>query len=143
MLANGALLIRDVPIARTGLQQYHASEVPDIIDDDTAIDADGMVTVLRGPSEVFSKRSMASFEGAPVVMRHPGSVVDGHNWKKLAVGRVRRDGDLLVADLLIGDAEAMRAIRAGGWRGVSCGYDASYERMAGGGAACGLRDRLR
>jgi hypothetical protein len=135
MLSNGALLLKDVPIARTGVQSYHASEIAGAIDDDTAIDDAGMVEVVREPAEVFSKRSMKSFEGAAVVMRHPAGQVDAGNWKKLVVGHaqnIRRSGDLLIADLLIGDAGAMRAIRTGGWRGVSAGYDAEYATAGNG-----------
>jgi hypothetical protein len=121
MLANGALLLRGVPIARTGIQQYHAGELAGAIDEGTFVDDDGMIEVERAPADVFNKRAMASFEGAPVVMSHPDSAVNGDNWRDLAIGHcqnVHRDGDLLIGDLLIHDRRGIAAIRDGGWRGV-------------------------
>jgi hypothetical protein len=128
-LASGGLLVRDVPIATTGTQLYHAAEIAGALGDNTAIDDAGMVEVLRHPKDVFDPRAMASFEGASVVMQHPDDVVDPGNWRGLAVGHaqnIRRDGDLLVADLIISDERAIDAIRNRGWRAVSCGYDANY-----------------
>jgi hypothetical protein len=135
MLAHGALLIRDVPVARTGWQDYHASEVAGAVDDDTAIDAAGMVRVWRDERDVFAPASMGSFEGAPVVMRHPDGTVSPGNWSELAVGHVqnvRRQDDLLIGDLLIHDARGIAAIREHGWRATSAGYDASYVAMRDG-----------
>jgi hypothetical protein len=134
-LASGGLLIRDVPIARTGVQSYHAAEIAPVIDDGTAIDDEGMVRVLRRPEDVFDAKSMASFEGLTVVLRHPDDIVAPENWRDLAVGHaqnVRRDGDLLIADLLIHDARAIDAVRNRGWRAVSCGYDANYKPLSDG-----------
>jgi hypothetical protein len=135
MLAHGALLIRDVPLARTGTQFYHASEIPGAIDGDTAIDDAGMVEVVRDESEVFDPRSVASFEGASVVMQHPDGVVSPGNWSDLAVGHVqnvRREDDLLIGDLLIHDARGIAAIREHGWKAISAGYDANYSPATGG-----------
>jgi hypothetical protein len=135
LLTNGALLVRDVPIARTGEQYYHASEIAGSLDDDTAIDNDGLVRVWRDERDVFDPKSMASFEGASVVMRHPDSMVGPDNWRELSVGHVqhvRRSGNALIADLLIHDRRAINAIRLGGWRAVSAGYDARYAPIRGG-----------
>ena len=60
-----------------------------------------MVSVVRDEAEVFDERSIASFEGAPVTLRHPAGRVDPTNWNDLAVGHVqnvRRQGEVLVAD---------------------------------------------
>jgi hypothetical protein len=135
MLTNGALLVRDVPIARTGVQHYHMSEIAGSIDDDTAIDDDGMVEVVRHPDDVFDETSVASFEGAAVVMRHPDDVVGPDNWSSVAIGHaqnVRPSGDVLIADLLIHDARGIDAIRRENWRAVSAGYDAAYHPISGG-----------
>jgi hypothetical protein len=131
-LPSGALLCQGVVIARTGQQLYHASEIGTGSGDPWN---DNMVSVLRDESEVFDPDSMASFEGAPVVMQHPSGMVAPDNWRALAVGHaqnVRRSSDTLVADLVVHDKRAIEAIRHGGWRGVSCGYNASYEAAAGG-----------
>jgi hypothetical protein len=133
LLQGGALLARDVPIARTGRMTYSAMELPGFED---AADSNGWISVSRDPSEVFSPIAVASFEGVPVVMRHPdGLGVTADNWRRLAVGHaqnVRRSGDMLIADLLIHDRDAIDAVRNGNWRSISCGYDASYEPSRGG-----------
>lgn len=135
LLADGSLLCEGVPIARTGSQLYAADDLPDI-----EPDADGEIVVTRSPEQVFSAKSIASFEGMTVVILHPedssGDIlfVDPTNWQGLAQGHaqnVRRGTgdqvDLLLADLIIKNEAAIRAINAG-LREISCGYDADYEQ---------------
>jgi hypothetical protein len=127
VLPSGTLWCRDVTIARTGVQHYHRLELPGI---DADADSNGMIRVQRDEDEVFDERAIASFEGVPITMEHPDSAVEPANWRDLAVGHVqnvRRDGDTLIADLLVHDRRAIEAIRNRGWRGVSCGYDANYQ----------------
>jgi hypothetical protein len=88
-----------------------------------------MINVLRPESEVFDQRSLSSFEGVPVTLLHPDVGIDPSNWQRLSVGHaqnIRREGDYVLADLVIGDARAIRAIREHGWRGISAGYDCGY-----------------
>ncbi len=125
---EGFLLAKDVPIARIGTMLYAAGEVP--------VDAvDGLIRVERLPEDVFDPRTIASFEGKPVTLDHPSEDVSPENWSRLAKGivqNVRRgsniEDDLLLADLLITDADAIKQVRAG-LREVSCGYDAGYEQI--------------
>lgn len=129
---EGFLLCPGVAIARTGAQTYAAAEV----DADIAGDADTVV-MLRDPEEVFAPEAIASFEGKPLTVEHPeGGDVNAGNWKKLAVGHVQNvrrgegaDADLLLADILVTDAEAIRLIREEGLRELSCGYDADSEAV--------------
>jgi hypothetical protein len=131
-LPSGSLLVRDVPLARVGVQHYGPAELPDL---DAQTDSDGMFAVHRTKAEVFRPDSVASFTGIPVVMRHPGSGdVDPSNWRSLSVGHVvsaRRgdppNDDMLVGDIIVHDRIAIDAIRHGGWRAVSVGYTADYE----------------
>jgi hypothetical protein len=129
---EGYLLCLDAPIARTGVQMYAAEEVP--------LEAayDGTVRVYRMAEEVFAPETVASYEGKPVTLDHPEDNVSPENWRELARGvaqNVRRGegetADLLLADLLITDAEAIEAVR-GGLREISCGYDAGYEDLGPG-----------
>jgi len=129
---EGFLLCKDVPIARTGVMLYADGEVP------VDADKDGLARVERNPEEVFAPATIASFEGKPVTDDHPDEGVNPDNWKQLAVGTVqnvrRGEGildDLLLADLLITDKDAIEAVRDGK-REVSCGYDADYEQVAPG-----------
>ena len=64
--ADGSLLCKDVPIARTGTQIYLPEEV-DLEPDPLT----GTVTVWRTEDEVFSTETMASFEGVAVTLEHP------------------------------------------------------------------------
>lgn len=128
---EGFLVCLDVPISRTGEYQYSSEECG--IDSPT-----GMVTAERSEEEVFAPEAIASFEGKPVTMEHPGEGVDPSTWRHVAVGTVtnvrRGDGeksDLLLADLVIHDQQAIDLINAG-VREVSCGYDVEPVQLAPG-----------
>ncbi len=138
-LADGSLLCKDVPIARTGMQLYKAEDLPKIIPDE-----DGEIVVTRSPKEVFSPESITSFEGMTVVILHPedddGDVlfINPANWRELAHGHIENvhqgtgdQSDLLLADLVFKTAESIQAIYAGMTQ-ISCGYDAEYEQTAPG-----------
>lgn len=133
MTPEGFLLCAGVAIARTGRQVYSTAELP--LDGD----ADGLIMVERDADAVFDEATLASFEGKPVTIDHPDEFVNPSNWKTLSVGvtqNVRRgDGiadDLLLADLLITDQQAIEAVRGKDLREVSCGYEADYEQDAPG-----------
>lgn len=131
--AQGYLLCRDVPMARTGDMMYGVGEVP-------VKPALGVpfLRVVRGPEELFSPEAMGSFIGAPVTHEHPPVDVTPENWQQLAKGyilAVRRgegeDSDCLMGDLLITDKWLIGEINAGK-REVSLGYDAGYKTLAPG-----------
>lgn len=119
---EGFLICKDVPIARTGTQQYRGCEFGGPV-------ADGIYNVQRPEAEVFDRAAVASFEGKPVCDEHPEEDVTPDNYGQYMKGvcrDVRRgDGDLsncLVADLVIYDADLIGKIEAGK-REISCGYD--------------------
>lgn len=133
---EGFLVCKDVPIARTGIQEYRGAEFG-------AQDSERVYDVQRPESEVFDRAAVASFEGKPVCDEHPPEDVTPDNFTRYIKGvcrDVRRgDGDLrncLVADLLIYDADLIKKIE-GGKREISCGYDclwnptgdASYDQL--------------
>ena len=128
---EGFLLCPGVAIARTGPRPYAADEVADDVEGFSDV-----VVMLRDEDEVFDSEAMASFEGKPLVIDHPDEDVNPDNWKELAVGHVQNvrrgegiDDDLLIADILVTDAEAIRLIRKEGLRELSCGYDARNEAV--------------
>ncbi|WP_248000683.1 DUF2213 domain-containing protein [Photorhabdus hindustanensis] len=136
--ADGSLLCKDVPIARTGTQTYLPEEI------DLKPDVSGLVTVYRTEDEVFSDETMASFEGVVVTLDHPedenGDIVfvNPLNFSELAYGHIQNvrrgtgdKSDLLIADVLVKRQEAIDAINAG-MTDVSCGYDAQYKQIAPG-----------
>lgn len=121
---EGFLICRNVPIARTGEQTYYAYELQ--LDGDP----NRQVTVHRYENDVFDRATMASFEGKPVTDTHPSVLVDSGNYAKLQKGHVqnvRREGDFIVADLYVNDADLIEQIQSGKQREVSCGYMCVYE----------------
>jgi uncharacterized protein len=130
-LPSGSLLVRNVVVGRTGIQRYHPHEIG--LNDIDEVD------VHRDPSEVFDPDAMASFEGAPVVLRHPADdEVGPGNWRGLAVGHMQNvrqgdppDDDKLIADLIVHDGRAIDLIRNRNWRAISLGYQAEYRRDGG------------
>lgn len=138
-LADGSVLFKDVPIGRTGEQEYDATERPELMPD-----ARGKVIVRRTPEEVFSERAMASFEAMAVTIGHPrdfnGEIifVTPENWRQLANGHIQNvrrgqgsESDLLLADVIVKTPEGLQAIDDGDDE-VSCGYDADYEQISPG-----------
>lgn len=138
-LADGSVLFKDVPIGRTGEQVYGAEELPEI-----EPDSQGLIVVRRTPEEVFSERTIASFEGMAVTIGHPkdfsGNIifVTPSNWRQLANGHIQNvrrgsgeQGDLLLADVIAKTPEAIQAVEDGDDE-VSCGYDADYRQISPG-----------
>ncbi|EGW50726.1 hypothetical protein HMPREF1022_02287 [Desulfovibrio sp. 6_1_46AFAA] len=130
---EGYLFCPGVAVARTGVMRYLPEEVaPEICE---GFDGD-WVFIRRDASEVFCPRTLASFEGKPLTLDHPDEDVSPENWSELARGllfNVRRGDpgrseadDLMLADILITDAEAIEAVNDG-LRELSCGYDADFE----------------
>ncbi|HCO6890838.1 TPA: DUF2213 domain-containing protein [Escherichia coli] len=137
-LADGSLLCKDVPIARTGTQTYLPEEIG------LEPGADGLVVIYRTEDEVFSPETMASFEGMAVTLDHPedgeGNIVfvNPANFAELAHGHIQNvrrgtgdKADLLIADVLVKRQEGIDAVNAGKNQ-VSCGYDAQYVQIGPG-----------
>jgi hypothetical protein len=138
-LNDGGILCLSVPIARTGTQEYLPRELSDLCGELPAgIETkNGKVEVLRPASEVFSAKTMASFEGAPITgPTHPPQFITPTNWKAWSAGHAQNvrqgptlpNGDQpLVADLLIRDQPLASTVESGETRNVSCGYDCLYD----------------
>lgn len=120
---EGYLICVNVPIARSGTQQYLQDEVGQTGND--------LVTVYRPEEEVFSKATIASFEGMPVTNDHPDNEegVTADNVQFLGKGHcqnVRRgtgdERNMLIADLVITDPHTIQQV-LDGKREISCGYN--------------------
>ena len=138
---EGYLLCLNVPVARTGLQEYMPEELDQKSPQSNQVfcsEAEGglggdrkapqSIQVFRPESEVFSAETIASFEGMPVTNNHPpdGVTVDNiRSFQKGHAHNIRRgtgaESDLLLADLIITDPALISAIRSGK-REISCGY---------------------
>lgn len=120
---EGYLVCRNVPIARTGAQEYTAREL--MLDGDP----ERPVVVDRRPEDVFEPAVLGSFEGKPVTDGHPPENVGPENYAAYSRGHVqnvRREGDFIVADLYINDKALASDIQNGVKREVSCGYTCNY-----------------
>lgn len=126
--AEGYLICKDVPIARTGIQRYYGEEIglTDYKDRGQVFD------VYRVPDEVFSRESLMSMEGKPVTDGHPkGNFVMPENYAAYAKGHVRnvrKMGDHVVADLVINDPVLINKVENKVVRQVSVGYSCFYSR---------------
>lgn len=124
---EGYLICLNVPIARTGVQQYMRSELG-IMDDRP----NELCNVIRTDDEVFAPATIASFEGKPVCDDHPPVSVTTENVTAYDSGHaqnVRRgqgdESNMLIADLFITSPRLIDDIK-NGRREVSCGYDCEY-----------------
>lgn len=132
-MADGSLLCKDVPIARTGAQVYDESELPGVIGDD-----DGEIVVTRDADEVFRLETLASFEGMAFTLGHPKDMVNPGNWKDYAHGHIQNvrrgsgdQADLMLGDIHIKTSEAIQKV-TDGLEQISMGYDADYEQKGPG-----------
>lgn len=126
---EGFLVCEGVAIARTGTQTYASHELPIL-----EAGPSGFVQIERLPEEVFREETIASFQGKPVTINHPGSFVSPDTWRDLAVGvvqNVRRgtgdERDLLLADLMITRSDAIEHVNKN-MPELSSGYEAEYDQ---------------
>jgi hypothetical protein len=138
-LKNGGLACISVPIARSGTQEYSPQELADSVGNvpEGMRLRNGRVIVHRPESEVFSRTTMASFEGAPCCGPfHPPTFLSKQNWRAYATGHVQNvrpgprlpDGNrALVADVIVRDAPLADMVENKEAREVSCGYSCDYE----------------
>ena len=125
---EGYLLCLNVPVARTGTQEYLPEEL--CLPPSSAGREESVIPVWRPEEEVFSPETIASFEGMPVTDGHPPDGVDAGNIRALQKGHahnVRRgkggEKDLLLADLIITDPRLIDAILREGRREISCSME--------------------
>ena len=128
---EGYLLCKGAALARTGTMAYLPEEVPPEVIKGFRGD---QVLITRDAAEVFRPATLASFEGKPFTLNHPDEDVNPDNWSDLAHGfafNVRRGDDrqqdLMLADILITEADAIDAVLHDGMRELSCGYDCDFE----------------
>lgn len=144
-LNDGGVLCQGVAIARTGDQEYLPRELADFAGTvpEGLKTKNGRVVVHRPAEEVFSPRTMASFEGAPICgPSHPPQFITPTNWRAWSSGHCQnvrrgpmlpdRSGQALVADLIVRDAPLAETVLSGETRAVSAGYDTIYEAQPDG-----------
>lgn len=87
---------------------------------------------LRLPEYVFDKKSLATYEGKPVIITHEAEEVNKDNVKDEIIGTILskgfRDGDDVRAKIIIHDTDAMRE---SGLHELSLGYDLTLDETPG------------
>lgn len=116
--------------ARIGIQEYLASELGL-----TDRNPNDIVKVMRPSESVFDAESLESYDGADVTNDHPSELVNPTTFKNTVVGTVRtvgvQDGEYVKAELIIKDADAIRAVESGKVQ-LSAGYTAVYDEAPDG-----------
>jgi hypothetical protein len=148
---EGYLICHNVPICRSGYQEYLGSELEGTAGYDEAwgLQAHKKYRVYRPPKEVLDPDTIKSFEGKSVVDSHPsaeGNVVHIDNERYLNCGHMQnvREGEkyggevTLQADLWIKDPQLREKVRPEAepnsplaLRDVSCGYTLKLRRTNG------------
>ena len=120
---EGYLVCLDCILARTGSQEYTSDELWQDGKDD-------VVNIYRPSEEVFSDKTLASFENKPFVNEHPDEDVNPSNYSELAKGFVRDirkgiyDGqEVMIGNIIVTDPETIEQIENGEKLELSCGYD--------------------
>lgn len=130
---HGYLICENVPICRSGFQEYLGSDLIGMpgYEEDWNIDPNGRYKVYRPKKEVLDPNTIKSFEGCTVVDEHPdGSIVHVDNDQELNCGHIEKvrqgpdhDGECtLMGDLHIKNPTLKQKIQNNEARDVSCGY---------------------
>lgn len=129
-LTRDGYVVGEARVSRAfNVQQYLGSELGL-----TGDDAGKVFGVYRDPEVVFDESAMLSLAGRPVTRGHPAGEVNASNWKDLAKGAmggtIKRDGEHVVASMVIMDADAAKEVMDGA-RSLSAGYTVSVVKDEG------------
>lgn len=123
---EGYLLAKNCKMAKTGVLQYHHSEIGDI--DGMPEDRRGtVIKVHRAASPLLDEETINSFKSKPVTVLHPDELLSAETAKNELVGmtrdNLRSDGKFIIGDILIMDKDAIELIGEG-TKELSLGYSA-------------------
>lgn len=99
--------------------------------------ADGSIRKeLRHPDDVWNEDSINSMFMIPVTNEHPTDrLVNSFNFKRLSIGytgeAVKKDGDYVLSNFVINDAEGVEAVTKQGKKQLSLGYTVDLIDEAG------------
>ena len=146
--AEGYLICVNVPICRSGYQEYRGSELTSFpgFEKSWKLEPDKLYKVYRPKEEVLSPETIHSFEGKTVVDTHPsneGNVVTIENERYLNCGHIQnvrqgpdQDGEVtLIGNIIIKDPALKEKVfpiineDAEPVRDVSCGYTLKLKRL--------------
>lgn len=124
--SEGYLICDNAILARTGKQTYLRKE----LFGDSTNNPDKEIEVMRTSDEVFSEKTLASFENKPITVEHPDTDVNSTNYNEFAVGFVRdvykgisNGQEVMLGTLVITNAQTIQDIESGKHTNLSCGYE--------------------
>jgi len=151
MTPEGYLICKNVPICRSGYQEYFGRELEGFpgFTDSWGLDPNLKYKVLRPKEEVVHPDTLTSLEGKTVTDTHPnteGNVLIVDNDEEFNCGHIQNvtqgpdtpDGNVtLQGNLVIKNPELIEKVRPtgdpeNGIRDVSCGYILRLKRLADG-----------
>lgn len=123
---EGFLKARAV-ISRSGPFEYKPDELPEQLFSMGTLGPDDKVTVMRTRDTLEHPSTLETIRRAPITMAHPDDNVNAGTWRSLTVGHVIGDpvvtnDGLIVADILVADEEAAKAVEQGKDQ-LSVGYE--------------------
>lgn len=91
-----------------------------------------MVKVMRTAESLFHPETVAKLRGLPIISGHKD--ITPRNYRGSAVGNIvgepeRTEDDVLVADILIGDQQAIDGVGSGQRDDISIGYDVTLRQV--------------
>lgn len=93
---------------------------------------DGIRRELRLPEEVFSEKSLASYEGKPIIITHDAGEIDKNNVHREQIGTILsrgyQDGECVRCKIVIHNTDALKRC---GLKELSLGYSQTPEETPG------------
>lgn len=93
---------------------------------------DGVRHELRLPEEVFSEKSLASYEGKPIIITHDAGEIDKNNVQEEQIGTILskgyQDGNSVRCKIVIHNTDALKEC---GLRELSLGYGLTLDETPG------------
>lgn len=136
----GQLICSNVPVARTGTQEYYGYEMKGN-NVDPSIDNDKIYTVYRLEEDLMSDASIASLENKPITYEHPKKLITATGDLKIKdvdIGFCRDiriktidNKKYLIADLVIKDENVIEMIENHEVEEISCGYTCDFVEIDG------------
>lgn len=127
-------LVATARVARTGVQEYLASELGDIATS-AGFKPSDVVRVYRHEDQVFADSTLTSITRVPVTLDHPPESVTAENWAEYSKGEVgdacSRDAEWIIVSPMIKDSAAIEAARTT-HKEISMGYEAEIVKARDG-----------
>lgn len=118
--ADGRMRVKNCVLSTAEVNPYRGAEIPK--NDSLGLDATKVYELYRDPKEM--EKSVASFEGVPLMIKHVAQTADEprKEYQAGSVHSISFDGKNLRGDLLVSDQMAIDMIESDELSDLSCGY---------------------